>query len=149
MHIRHFLAPRGDFIMFQSGAVRQLASIPAPSKQQSAAPIWPLRFRPASEGRILSLLCSLTAEQRRARFGTQLADRAIESWRATIDREFYLPVTYEQGSQLVGLVELFGCRTAGWKRPELAITVGQASDCLLYTSPSPRDRQKSRMPSSA
>ena len=25
----------------------------------------------------------------------------------------------------------------------------QAGDCLLYTSPSPRDRQKSRMPSSA
>ena len=25
----------------------------------------------------------------------------------------------------------------------------QLSDCLLYTSPSPRDRQKSRMPSSA
>ena len=27
--------------------------------------------------------------------------------------------------------------------------VGQFNDCLLYTSPSPRDRQKSRMPSSA
>ena len=26
---------------------------------------------------------------------------------------------------------------------------GQAYSCLLYTSPSPRDRQKSRMPSSA
>ena len=26
---------------------------------------------------------------------------------------------------------------------------GMAEDCLLYTSPSPRDRQKSRMPSSA
>ena len=26
---------------------------------------------------------------------------------------------------------------------------GQPTDCLLYTSPSPRDRQKSRMPSSA
>ena len=25
----------------------------------------------------------------------------------------------------------------------------QATGCLLYTSPSPRDRQKSRMPSSA
>ena len=25
----------------------------------------------------------------------------------------------------------------------------QLNDCLLYTSPSPRDRQKSRMPSSA
>ena len=27
--------------------------------------------------------------------------------------------------------------------------VGQKETCLLYTSPSPRDRQKSRMPSSA
>ena len=27
--------------------------------------------------------------------------------------------------------------------------VWQDEDCLLYTSPSPRDRQKSRMPSSA
>ena len=27
--------------------------------------------------------------------------------------------------------------------------VGLGTDCLLYTSPSPRDRQKSRMPSSA
>ena len=27
--------------------------------------------------------------------------------------------------------------------------VGEDQDCLLYTSPSPRDRQKSRMPSSA
>ena len=26
---------------------------------------------------------------------------------------------------------------------------GEVSTCLLYTSPSPRDRQKSRMPSSA
>ena len=28
-------------------------------------------------------------------------------------------------------------------------TIGRVKDCLLYTSPSPRDRQKSRMPSSA
>ena len=27
--------------------------------------------------------------------------------------------------------------------------IGQLGACLLYTSPSPRDRQKSRMPSSA
>src|SRR5678810_317817 len=32
-------------------------------------------------------------------------------------------------------------RLSGWCR-------AVASDCLLYTSPSPRDRQKSRMPSS-
>ena len=31
---------------------------------------------------------------------------------------------------------------------ELLMT-GKASDCLLYTSPSPRDRTTSRMPSSA
>ena len=29
------------------------------------------------------------------------------------------------------------------------IYAGKPSSCLLYTSPSPRDRQKSRMPSSA
>ena len=29
------------------------------------------------------------------------------------------------------------------------IFIGDKNDCLLYTSPSPRDRQKSRMPSSA
>ena len=28
-------------------------------------------------------------------------------------------------------------------------TVAKTNACLLYTSPSPRDRQKSRMPSSA
>ena len=32
---------------------------------------------------------------------------------------------------------------------ELQELYDQYSDCLLYTSPSPRDRQKSRMPSSA
>ena len=29
------------------------------------------------------------------------------------------------------------------------ITIWKVGSCLLYTSPSPRDRQKSRMPSSA
>ena len=37
------------------------------------------------------------------------------------------------------------------KLPEIntALKIQEADDCLLYTSPSPRDRQKSRMPSSA
>ena len=35
---------------------------------------------------------------------------------------------------------------AGRKAGLAVVLVG---DCLLYTSPSPRDRQKSRMPSSA
>ena len=51
-------------------------------------------------------------------------------------------------------------KTAGWrvspfwpvKMPYLVIDKSKTAldnDCLLYTSPSPRDRQKSRMPSSA
>ena len=32
---------------------------------------------------------------------------------------------------------------------ETLATIGYTWTCLLYTSPSPRDRQKSRMPSSA
>ena len=33
--------------------------------------------------------------------------------------------------------------------PEEPNDLGYVTTCLLYTSPSPRDRQKSRMPSSA
>ena len=33
--------------------------------------------------------------------------------------------------------------------PKKYVPKGLSKDCLLYTSPSPRDRQKSRMPSSA
>ena len=36
----------------------------------------------------------------------------------------------------------------GGEEPNQKISVS-VKDCLLYTSPSPRDRQKSRMPSSA
>ena len=33
--------------------------------------------------------------------------------------------------------------------PRLRLAIDKAKDCLLYTSPSPRDRTRSRMPSSA
>ena len=56
--------------------------------------------------------------------------------------------------QLTTLLGPSGCgkttllrMVAGLERPTTGrIHIG---DCLLYTSPSPRDRQKSRMPSSA
>ena len=32
---------------------------------------------------------------------------------------------------------------------DASVTIRKGDNCLLYTSPSPRDRQKSRMPSSA
>ena len=42
-------------------------------------------------------------------------------------------------------------QTAGWTKmpPGMEVGLGPGNFCLLYTSPSPRDRQKSRMPSSA
>ena len=36
-----------------------------------------------------------------------------------------------------------------WKLDQCNNPVAMSNPCLLYTSPSPRDRQKSRMPSSA
>ena len=35
------------------------------------------------------------------------------------------------------------------RQPEVGRMAAKVATCLLYTSPSPRDRQKSRMPSSA
>ena len=37
----------------------------------------------------------------------------------------------------------------GWMSETIAAILPESWICLLYTSPSPRDRQKSRMPSSA
>ena len=42
-----------------------------------------------------------------------------------------------------------GATPDGRIRTVLFVTDGQAHNCLLYTSPSPRDRTRSRMPSSA
>ena len=44
----------------------------------------------------------------------------------------------------------YGARIVSWKYDDNNIVLGNVVEaCLLYTSPSPRDRQKSRMPSSA
>ena len=45
--------------------------------------------------------------------------------------------------------ELFSCRCDGACGSALASALPQAPSCLLYTSPSPRDVEESRMPSSA
>ena len=47
------------------------------------------------------------------------------------------------GFSLEEIRQLMPMNASGWQHEELL------SGCLLYTSPSPRDRQKSRMPSSA
>ena len=58
----------------------------------------------------------------------------------------------ERVGETVGYRVRFGSKVSRATRIEV-VTEGifsrQILDCLLYTSPSPRDRQKSRMPSSA
>ena len=50
---------------------------------------------------------------------------------------------------LTSLVYFFNQFNAKIYKSETVNTHGGSISCLLYTSPSPRDRQKSRMPSSA
>ena len=64
----------------------------------------------------------------------------------------FLPndVSYSRGKLAVSqergfLVESLAVKGEG-SRPRVIVLV---SDCLLYTSPSPRDKRQSRMPSSA
>ena len=64
-------------------------------------------------------------------------------------------VTTDQGSGIVHCAPSHGpddfnlCLNNGIKAIETVDGDGKYTNCLLYTSPSPRDRQKSRMPSSA
>ena len=55
------------------------------------------------------------------------------------------------GAGVLTGVNLSGAGSTAASRPSTAPPTlrGRAGACLLYTSPSPRDRQKSRMPSSA
>ena len=60
----------------------------------------------------------------------QELDRVVHQWCDDNDRWMY--IEYDRDGKVMGLNFMQGDEY-----------------CLLYTSPSPRDRQKSRMPSSA
>ena len=53
---------------------------------------------------------------------------------------------YMGGAEVWGLRLVLALRDRGY---EFFVVTSHDYLCLLYTSPSPRDRQKSRMPSSA
>ena len=63
-----------------------------------------------------------------------------------------IPVIFEQGNETRKTMALAGqplSEVAAQAGQYIKYKCGKGECCLLYTSPSPRDRQKSRMPSSA
>ena len=68
-----------------------------------------------------------------------------------------LPAIIAVGGMMVGIPPIYagalaggvGAAEHGGNILEGALVGGLSGACLLYTSPSPRDRQRSRMPSSA
>ena len=89
--------------------------------------------------------CQGQAPEKRERITEQLpeSDRAVllklleSDAELESDDDFLQPVTLPESTDI--------------QTPELenTATLSESGTCLLYTSPSPRDRQKSRMPSSA
>ena len=68
-----------------------------------------------------------------------------------IDKETMNSYMDEKYEEIKGTVNLKGFRPGKVPKEILKRQFGKAvfGDCLLYTSPSPRDRTRSRMPSSA
>ena len=73
-------------------------------------------------------------------------DYKVLDFTDTETRKLYRIGRGEQGVLLVRPYTNDIC--AHWRFVDVP-TATESSTCLLYTSPSPRDRQKSRMPSSA
>ena len=70
------------------------------------------------------------------------------SFQVDLNPEDFLPATEEEKQSQVVMRESVSFWKDGFRRLKKN-KVAMVSICLLYTSPSPRDRQKSRMPSSA
>ena len=61
----------------------------------------------------------------------------------------YPTIPYSTGARTDAVAALVARLNRGDVKLEYRAPRGYLDSCLLYTSPSPRDRQKSRMPSSA
>ena len=63
----------------------------------------------------------------------------------TSERDRMVEVSQAMGARIAQTVKFFGELPKEYRH----IVLDQLRDCLLYTSPSPRDKRQSRMPSSA
>ena len=67
----------------------------------------------------------------------------------TDDMVEYMDTNFGMRPIKVQVYKQRGMKNAIYKVGDTNLEITEPLDCLLYTSPSPRDRQKSRMPSSA
>ena len=72
-----------------------------------------------------------------------MANRWIKRIKNAQDNFFDKQITYENYDEVTDFDREF------IRAKNVTSISGELCNCLLYTSPSPRDRQKSRMPSSA
>ena len=89
---------------------------------------------PMPEGKVIYLVPGVPTEMKQMLEGTVLQDLVSRSGEKSVISSRVLKTW---GHSESGLAE------------DLAEEIERLNGCLLYTSPSPRDRQKSRMPSSA
>jgi hypothetical protein len=114
---------RGDLFMFDLATGEHFNSSATPSNQAERPARSSIRLQSASEESVLRFFHGLTTDERIGRFGSPATDHTIRAWRSRINRSNYFAVSFEQGRQMIGLVELFGAKVSGWHRPELALTV--------------------------
>ena len=73
----------------------------------------------------------------------------VEKLPPNYSKEFYNAVFLKVKNPLLALQKLTANHREKFNIPIVGITGSNGKTCLLYTSPSPRDRTRSRMPSSA
>ena len=95
---------------------------------------------------VLALAMMLTACLAMA----ETVEEVIAQAQTMTNEELYAKAIEESnGKTLYGIGNSSRGKTAGASFIEMLQKLDPSYTCLLYTSPSPRDRQKSRMPSSA
>ena len=121
-----------------------LSSISCPAWSQETAALKKIRIGVPNRG-VPNL--GLMAAQRYGFFRAQGLDAALIVMRPSISLQTLMAGDLDYSTVLASAAR---ASVSGLPmRILMALTVGQDFSCLLYTSPSPRDRQKSRMPSSA
>ena len=103
----------------------------------------------AAPGQIQAEIYTTTPGARVALYTAQGIRAQLLPWQAAALFKLALPYNTPGGSILeIGTGAGYSTVIMAQAAPETRI-ITLNPDCLLYTSPSPRDRQRSRMPSSA